>query len=70
MMAVLLLIACIFPAVLGNGLVDHPIVGDKQTILDGTWTLTAPTAQIQTTGEVSSLALYEFATARSRQMPP
>jgi hypothetical protein len=55
-MAVLWLLAFL-PAVLGASLVDHPVVGDSQTVLDGTWTLKAPSIPIQTTGEVGDVKL-------------
>eukprot|EP00045_Choanoeca_perplexa_P014478 m.170416 g.170416 ORF g.170416 m.170416 type:complete len:997 (-) comp16688_c0_seq4:1727-4717(-) len=51
-MATLFSLACIVAAASGHGLADHPVSGDQHIVPDGTWTLSAPTAQIQTTAEV------------------
>eukprot|EP00730_Choanoeca_flexa_P008569 TRINITY_DN12506_c0_g2_i18.p1 TRINITY_DN12506_c0_g2~~TRINITY_DN12506_c0_g2_i18.p1 ORF type:complete len:975 (+),score=156.28 TRINITY_DN12506_c0_g2_i18:81-2927(+) len=45
-------------------LADNPVIGDKVVILDGTWTLTAPTAAIQTTGEVPGDLLTDLERSR------
>ena len=65
----LLVLALALPAVIGSGLVDHPVTGDKQTILDGTWALTAPSASINTTGEVGCLYLQLLAFSRRWLVP-